>query len=226
MPGRFAKSFAFTIAKLDEDKRQVFGWASVVTKNGQPVVDRQGDVIPVETLEEAAYCSNTTSPPLVTTLSLRPATASRVGVIQTGYLEAATPGRPQQSRRRRSANRHWTSSSMDENVELWRNREFESARSCGSRPDRLLARHTTPGPKGRIPAHQEPDTLGDLACAINFSRSPSSPGRAGAHPLTHLGGPRRLAVRICSHTTPSNASPQLTAQSLPPQPSSRLLGIY
>jgi len=55
MPGRFAKSFAFTIAKLDEDKRQVFGWASVVTKNGQPVVDRQGDVITVETLEEAAY---------------------------------------------------------------------------------------------------------------------------------------------------------------------------
>ena len=128
MPGRFAKSFAFTIAKLDEDKRQVFGWASVVTKNGQPVVDRQGDVIPVETLEEAAYCSNTTSPPLVTTLSLRPATASRVGVIQTGYLEAATPGRPQQSRRRRSANRHWTSSSMDENVGLWRNREFGPGR--------------------------------------------------------------------------------------------------
>ena len=42
-------------------------------------------------------------------LSLRRATASRVGVIQTGYLEVATPGRPQQSLRRRSANRHWTS---------------------------------------------------------------------------------------------------------------------
>ena len=111
-------------------------------------------------------------------LSLRRATASRVGVIQTGYLEVATPGRPQQSRRRRSANRHWTSSSMDENVELWRNREFESARSCGSRPDRLRRPPHDPGPKGRIPAYQEPDTLGDLAGAINFSRSPSSPGRA------------------------------------------------
>lgn len=43
------------ISKLDEDKRQVFGWASVVEKNGQPVVDLQGDFIPVEEMERAGY---------------------------------------------------------------------------------------------------------------------------------------------------------------------------
>lgn len=42
-------------SKTDEDKRQVFGWASVVQLNGQPVVDRQGDLITPDELEKAAY---------------------------------------------------------------------------------------------------------------------------------------------------------------------------
>lgn len=42
-------------AKLDEDKRQVFGWASIVEKNGEPVIDRQGDYISIDELEKAAY---------------------------------------------------------------------------------------------------------------------------------------------------------------------------
>jgi hypothetical protein len=51
----FGKSDGFNIAKLDEDKRQVFGWASVISKNGVPVEDRQGDVIDPEELEKSAY---------------------------------------------------------------------------------------------------------------------------------------------------------------------------
>ena len=41
--------------KFDDDKRQAFGWASIVKVDGQPVVDRQGDYISIEDLEEAAY---------------------------------------------------------------------------------------------------------------------------------------------------------------------------
>lgn len=37
------------------DKRQVFGWASVVELNGQPVVDLQGDYMAIEVIEKAAY---------------------------------------------------------------------------------------------------------------------------------------------------------------------------
>lgn len=44
-----------TFSKLDEDKRLAFGWASVVSVNGAPVVDRQGDYISPEDLEDAAY---------------------------------------------------------------------------------------------------------------------------------------------------------------------------
>lgn len=43
------------ISKTDTDKRQIFGWASVVEKNGVPVVDLQGDYISVEEVEKAAY---------------------------------------------------------------------------------------------------------------------------------------------------------------------------
>lgn len=43
------------ITKMDSDRQQVFGWASVVEKGGNPIVDKQGDVIPVEELEKAAY---------------------------------------------------------------------------------------------------------------------------------------------------------------------------
>jgi hypothetical protein len=87
-------------------------------------------------------------------LSLRRATASRVGVprvgvIQTGYLEVATPGRPQQSLRRRSANRRWTS--------FFNGRERRALEEpgvriplapAGSWPDRLRRPPHAPGSKG------------------------------------------------------------------------------
>lgn len=44
------------IAKVDDEQQIVFGWASVsVGKDGQLLVDRQGDVISPEELEFAAY---------------------------------------------------------------------------------------------------------------------------------------------------------------------------
>lgn len=42
-------------AKFDTDKRQVFGWASIVEVNGEPVVDLQGDYISADEIEKAAY---------------------------------------------------------------------------------------------------------------------------------------------------------------------------
>jgi len=42
-------------AKADSDKQQVFGWASVVEVDGQPVVDLQGDLISVDEMEKAGY---------------------------------------------------------------------------------------------------------------------------------------------------------------------------
>ena len=46
----------FHIVKVDEDRRLVFGWASVaVRKDGSTVVDSQGDMIDPEELEAAAY---------------------------------------------------------------------------------------------------------------------------------------------------------------------------
>ena len=41
------------ILKTDEEQRLVYGWASVVTEKGEPVIDRQGDVIEPETLVKA-----------------------------------------------------------------------------------------------------------------------------------------------------------------------------
>ena len=41
------------ILKSDDEQRMVYGWASVVTENGEPVVDRQGDVIEPDTLVKA-----------------------------------------------------------------------------------------------------------------------------------------------------------------------------
>lgn len=43
------------ISKVDDDKRQVFGWASIVEMNGEPVVDLQGDYISVDEIEKSAY---------------------------------------------------------------------------------------------------------------------------------------------------------------------------
>ncbi len=45
-----------TILKSDDDKRLVFGWASVsVTLDGVPLEDRQSDIIDPNELESAAY---------------------------------------------------------------------------------------------------------------------------------------------------------------------------
>lgn len=46
----------FTIAKTDEAQRLVFGFANVsIAKDGEPVVDLQGDLIDPADLEKAAY---------------------------------------------------------------------------------------------------------------------------------------------------------------------------
>ena len=42
-------------SKIDDEKRQVFGFFSVVEENGKPLVDYQGDVISPDELEKAAY---------------------------------------------------------------------------------------------------------------------------------------------------------------------------
>lgn len=44
-----------TFSKLDEDKHLAFGWASVTKMHGQPVVDKQGDFIDADDLEDAVY---------------------------------------------------------------------------------------------------------------------------------------------------------------------------
>lgn len=44
-----------TFSKFDDEKRRAYGWASVVSMDGEPVVDRQGDYIGLEDIEEAAY---------------------------------------------------------------------------------------------------------------------------------------------------------------------------
>ena len=45
---------SFKFAKIDEAKRLVTAWASVVSKaDGSPIVDHQGDVIDIENLDEA-----------------------------------------------------------------------------------------------------------------------------------------------------------------------------
>lgn len=43
------------ILKADPDKRLIFGWASVAETDGQVIVDKQGDIIPADALEDAAY---------------------------------------------------------------------------------------------------------------------------------------------------------------------------
>jgi hypothetical protein len=42
------------ITKVDDEQRMIYGYASVVTKGGKPVVDRQGDIISPATMEKAA----------------------------------------------------------------------------------------------------------------------------------------------------------------------------
>ena len=46
----------YTVMKTDDDKRLVFGWASIsITVDGEQLEDRQQDMIDPEDLEEAAY---------------------------------------------------------------------------------------------------------------------------------------------------------------------------
>ena len=46
----------FQVAKVDEARKQVFGFANVAVKSdGTPMVDLQADEIPTEVLETAAY---------------------------------------------------------------------------------------------------------------------------------------------------------------------------
>lgn len=54
-PSKPSKS-AFRIEKADADKRLVFGWALVsALKDGQKIIDHQGDIVEQEDLEEGAY---------------------------------------------------------------------------------------------------------------------------------------------------------------------------
>lgn len=53
-----ATRIPFSIAKRDEEKRLVTGWASVVTdSDGNGIVDSQGDVIKIDDLETAVFRS-------------------------------------------------------------------------------------------------------------------------------------------------------------------------
>lgn len=51
--GEMTKQIEGKILKTDNEQRMVYGWASVITEKGVPVVDRQGDVIEAETLVKA-----------------------------------------------------------------------------------------------------------------------------------------------------------------------------
>ena len=58
MPGKPKKKPAeemtkATIVKVDDEARMVYGWASVITEKGEPVVDTQGDVIEADELVKA-----------------------------------------------------------------------------------------------------------------------------------------------------------------------------
>lgn len=57
LPTAMAKSVTWVgeISKVDDEKRQVFGWASLSEVNGEPVIDRQGDWVPLDEIESAAY---------------------------------------------------------------------------------------------------------------------------------------------------------------------------
>lgn len=43
------------VEKAAAEQRLVFGWASITTQDGAPVVDVHGDSMPTEVLEKAAY---------------------------------------------------------------------------------------------------------------------------------------------------------------------------
>lgn len=43
------------VLKRDDEQRIVWGWASVTTERGTPVVDTQGDIISTEVMQKAAH---------------------------------------------------------------------------------------------------------------------------------------------------------------------------
>lgn len=45
----------FNVAKSVEEKQFIFGWASIVEKNGRLIIDKQGDIILPDDLETGAY---------------------------------------------------------------------------------------------------------------------------------------------------------------------------
>ena len=45
----------FAVMKMDPDQCLIFGWASVIERDGIAIIDKQGDIIPAEELEKAAY---------------------------------------------------------------------------------------------------------------------------------------------------------------------------
>lgn len=51
----FSVVWSGEFSKTDDERRQAFGWASVVEVNGEPVIDLQGDWITPDELEKAAY---------------------------------------------------------------------------------------------------------------------------------------------------------------------------
>lgn len=46
---------SFDVTKIDNDKRQIFGWASIASIDGVAVIDKQDDIIPIDELEKAAH---------------------------------------------------------------------------------------------------------------------------------------------------------------------------
>lgn len=50
-----AWSIPLQILKAEPDQQLIFGWASIVEKDGQLIIDKQDDVIMPEDLEKAAY---------------------------------------------------------------------------------------------------------------------------------------------------------------------------
>jgi len=56
MPETATPTLRGKIAKVDAEERLVFGWASVVAEvDGSPLVDSQGDILDLPSLESAVY---------------------------------------------------------------------------------------------------------------------------------------------------------------------------
>jgi hypothetical protein len=47
--------FAVAVTKVDQAQQMIFGWASVSSVNGEDIIDKQGDIVPIEALEKGVY---------------------------------------------------------------------------------------------------------------------------------------------------------------------------